>query len=101
MKLLMITSVKEFEKDIYKLFKNSKIDVFSTLDIEGHKLHKPKNIADNWFSAQRDTSDSKLFFTFSSEEFVEQMLAEVKLYNQEKASYNPVKAVVMDIEKHI
>ncbi|MBG7630774.1 MAG: hypothetical protein IZT56_10100 [Bacteroidetes bacterium] len=101
MKLLMITSVKEFEKDVCKLFKASKIEVYSTLDVQGNKLQKPTNIQDNWFSAQRDTLDSKLFFTFTSEELIDEMLKEVESYNKEKASNNPVKAIVMNIEKHV
>lgn len=101
MKLLLITSVKEFEKDIFKLFKNSKIEVYSTSSIEGHKLQKPTNIQDNWFSSQRDTLNSMMFFTFTSEELIGEMLKEIKTYNKEKASNNPVKAIVMNIEKHV
>ena len=101
MKLLMITSIKEFENDICKLFKNSKIEVYSTYDIQGNKLQKPINIQDNWFSSHRDTFDSKMFFTFTSEELIDDLLNEVKTYNEKKASNNPVKAIVMNIEKHI
>ena len=97
----MITSVKEFEKDVCKLFKKSKIETYSTLDIQGNKIQKPINIQDNWFSAQRDTMDSKLFFTFTSKELIDDILKEVETYNKEKASNNPVKAIVMNVEKHV
>ncbi len=101
MKLLMITSIKEFENDICKLFKNSKIEVYSTYDIQGNKLQEPINIQDNWFSSHRDTFDSKMFLTFTSEELINDLLKEVETYNKEKASNNPVKAIVINIEKHI
>jgi len=101
MKLLMITTVKEYEKDICKLFKTSKIEAYSTYDIQGHKLNAPTNIQDNWFSAHRDTFDSTMYFTFTSEELINKLLQEVKTYNKEKAATNPVKAIVMDIEKHV
>lgn len=101
MKLLLITSVKEFQKDICSLFKKCKIDVYSTSEISGHKLQKPTNIQDNWFSAHRDTYDSTMFFTFTSEELIDEMLKEVKAYNEDKGSNNPVKAIVMNIEKNV
>jgi len=101
MKLLLITSIKEFEKDICKLFKTSKIEVYSTFDIQGNKLQNPTNIQDNWFSAQRDTLDSKMFLTFTSEELINELLKEVKKYNKENNSNNPVKAIVMNIEQHV
>ncbi|NLP58446.1 hypothetical protein [Lutibacter sp. B1] len=101
MKLLMITSITEFEKDICALFKNSQIEVYSTYDIRGHKLQKRENIQNNWFSAHRDNFDSKMYFTFTSEELVETMLNEVKKYNAQNTSNNPVKAIVLDIEKSV
>ena len=73
---------EEFEKDICKLFKTSKIEVYSTFDIQGNKLQNPTNIQDNWFSAQRDTLDSKMFLTFTSEELIHELLKEVKKYNK-------------------
>jgi len=101
MKLLMITTVKEFEKDICQLFKSVRIEAYSTYDIQGHKLQTPENIQDNWFSSHRDTFDSTMYFTFTHEELINNMLNEVKLYNKEKAATNPVKAIVMNIEKHV
>ena len=101
MKLLMITTVKEYEKDICQLFKSVKIEAYSTYDIQGHKLQVPVNIQDNWFSSHRDTFDSTMYFTFTSEKLIDEMLIEVKTYNKEKASNNPVKAIVMNIEKHV
>jgi len=101
MKLLMITTVREYEKDICKLFKAAKIEAYSTYEIQGHKLQAPKNIQDNWFSAHRDTFDSTMYFTFTSEELINNLLEEVKIYNKDKADTNPVKAIVMNIENHI
>jgi len=101
MKLLIITSILEFEKNICKLFKNSKIEVYSTLDIQGHKLQLPTNIQDNWFSSHRDTFDSKMFFTFTSEELIAKMLNEVESFNSNNTSKNPVKAIVLNIEQSI
>lgn len=97
----MITTVKEYEKDICQLFKSVKIEAYSTYDIQGHKLQAPVNIQDNWFSSNRDTFDSTMYFSFTHENQIDKMLNEVKIYNKDKAITNPVKAIVMDIEKHV
>jgi len=101
MKLLIITSVLEFEKEVCKLFKKAEINVYSTSDIQGHKFFSSKNIQDNWFSAQRDSYDSKLYFSFTSEEKVDAIFKSVEELNLEKSNSNPIKAIVLDIEKFI
>ncbi|SDX82749.1 hypothetical protein SAMN05444411_11037 [Lutibacter oricola] len=101
MKLILITSILEFEKDICQLFKKSEVEVYSSNDIQGHKFYSATNIKDNWFSAQKDTYNSKLFFSFTSEEKVEIMLKNIEEFNTKKTTTNPIKAVVVDIEKYI
>jgi len=101
MKLIAITTMKAFEKDICNLFKISGIEIYSTTNIDGHKIQKPKNIQDNWFSAQRDTYSSKLYFAFTSEELIDKLLKEIEVFNTVKAKTNPVKAVVLNVEKFI
>lgn len=101
MKLLVITTVTEFEKDISMLFKKSQIDVYSTSNIQGQKFSPIKNMSDNWFSAHRDSLDSMLYFTFSTEEKINIMLENLKKYNTEYRTNNPAKAIVLPIEKFI
>ncbi|UMB61502.1 hypothetical protein MHL31_04670 [Lutibacter sp. A80] len=101
MKLLLITSVSQFEKDVCKFFKKAEILVYSTSDIQGQKFYPLKTIQDNWFSAQRDTHDSKLYFSFTTEDKVDTIFKEVEKFNAEKSKSNPIKAIVLDIEKYI
>lgn len=101
MKLLLITSISEFEKEVCQLFKKSEINVYSTSDIQGHKFFARNDIKDNWFSAHRDSVDSKLYFSFTSEEKSDQILKGVEQFNAETTSSNPIKAIVLDIEKFI
>ncbi|PCI33306.1 MAG: hypothetical protein COB60_07745 [Flavobacteriaceae bacterium] len=101
MQLLVITTVTEFEKDICNLFKKSQIDVYSTSNIQGQKFSPIKNMSDNWFSAHRDSLDSKLYFTFSSEEKIDIMLQNLEQYNAEHRTNNPAKAIVLPIEKFV
>lgn len=101
MKLLLITSILEFEKEVCQLFKKAEIIVYSTSDIQGHKFFTGNNIQDNWFSAHRDSFDSKLYFSFTSEDKIEAIFKSIDQFNIETTSSNPIKAIVLDIEKFI
>lgn len=101
MKLLLITSVSEYEKEVCQLFKKAEIIVYSTSDIQGHKFFAGNNLQDNWFSTQRDSFDSKLYFSFTSEDKIETIFKSIEAFNTEKTSSNPLKAIVLDIEKFI
>jgi len=101
MKLLLITSVLQFEKDVSKIFEKAEILVYSTSDIQGQKFFPSKTIQNNWFSAQRDSHDSKLYFAFTTEDKIEAIFKGVEAFNAEKSKSNPIKAIVLDIEKFI
>ena len=101
MKLLLITSISEFEKDVCNLFKTAEIVVYSTSDIQGHKFFTGNNIQDNWFSAHRDSYDSKLYFSFTSENKIETIFKNIEVFNAQKKTENSIKAIVLDIEKFI
>jgi hypothetical protein len=101
MKLILITSILEFEKEVCQLFKKAEIPVYSSNDIQGHKFYSITNLQDNWFSAKKDTYNSKLFFSFTSEEKVDDLMKSIQEFNNDKTTTNPIKAAVIDIEKYI
>lgn len=101
MKLLIVTSIVEHEKEVCTIFKNSRIETYSTFPINGHKLQLPSEIMDNWFSSSRETIDSKLYFTFASETEIETVLEKLDAYNKEVQPVNPIQGIVIPIEKHL
>ncbi len=101
MKLLILTSIKEYKKETVRLFKKAKITAFSNADINGFKASDPENLINNWFSSSTDNVKSILFFTFTDELKINDMLKEVKLFNDQIDSDNPLRAIVMDIEKFV
>jgi len=101
MKFLILTCIKEFEKETVSLFKKAKITAFSNMDINGFKTQDHENLINNWFSSSTDNIKSILFFTFTDEEKINTLLEEVKIFNQNTESNNPLRAIVLDIEKFI
>jgi lysyl-tRNA synthetase class I len=101
MKLVIVTVVDQYRKDVVKLFKKAEIESFSESDIEGFKTRSAGNLASNWFAGERIGADSQVFFSFAQEERVDVLLELIKEFNQNLESNNPMRAVVVPIEKYI
>lgn len=99
MKLLIVTAVKSYEKEAVKLFKQAGILAFSNAEINGFKSLDQEDLIDNWFSSSTQHVKSVLFFTFSEEEKIDLLLKEMELLNTHIESENPLRAVVLNIEK--
>jgi len=101
MKFLIVTLVKEYEKDVLRLFKKTEIKSFSNVDINGFKANSLENLIDNWFSNASDKVRSTMFFTFTQKEKIEKLLTEIALFNKQKKTNNPLRAIVLDVAKFI
>ena len=101
MKLVIVTAVEEFHQEIIKLFKKANIENFSEYDIDGHKNTASVLVASSWFSGQKSSNESILFFSFTEDKNIEDLFSLVQEFNQNLETNNPIKAVVVPIEKFI
>lgn len=101
MKLLVITSVKEYEKETVRLFKKSGITAFSNADINGFKTADTENLISNWFSSTTDNVRSVLFFTFTEKKKIDILLKEIQTFNASIKSENPLRAIVLPVENFV
>lgn len=101
MKLVIVTVVDEYKKDIIKLFRQAEIENFSESDIEGFKNSKPANVVSNWFGSENSGADSELFFSFAQDDRVDVLFENIKAYNKALETNNPIRAVVVPVEKYI
>ena len=101
MKFLIVTLVKEYEKDVLHLFKKAQITSFSDVDINGFHSKSVENLIDNWFSSDADKVRSTMFFTFTKKEKIDLLLQEIKVFNTQKELSNPLRAIVLDVAKFI
>ena len=101
MKLVIVTAVEEFQKDVLKLFKKANIENFSSSDIDGYKNATSVLMASSWFSGQKVGNESSLFFSFTEEENITALFNVIKEFNENLETNNPIKAVVVPIEKYI
>lgn len=101
MKLVIVTAVEEFQTAILRLFKNANIENFSSSDIDGYKNGSSVLMASSWFSGQKAGNESSLFFSFTEDEKIDVLFNVIKEFNSNLETNNPIKAVVVPIERFI
>lgn len=101
MKLLIVTVVEEFEKEILRLFKKANIESFSGSDIEGYKNTTAMVRTASWFPSNKNGVESSLFFSFTEEKKIDVLFGLIEEFNTNLDTNNPIKAVVVPIEKSI
>lgn len=100
MKLLLVTSVKEYEKEIPVLFRQSGIVNYSASDIKGFTKGNKADLVDNWFSSTKEGVSSVLYFAFTKDACANRLLEELEKFN-DSISSNPMRGIVIDVEKFI
>ncbi len=101
MKLLLVTSVEEFHNDIIQMFKESKIESFSESEIGGHKKNSSVLVSTNWFASEKSGTNSIMLFSFTEEDKIDSLFNLLEEFNNNMETKNPVKAVVIPIERSL
>ena len=99
MKLLIITAIKEFEKEIKQQLKNAKVSTFSYRDVIGYRDSTQDAIESNWFSSEMNKSESILFYAFVQEENVETLFKSINEFNAKQETLSNIHVAVLAIEK--
>ena len=101
MKLLIVTVVEEFENEILRLFKKANIESFSEGHIDGYKNTTSMVRTASWFPSEKGGVESSLFFSFTQEINIDLLFKLIEEFNQNLETNNPIKAIVVLIERSI
>jgi nitrogen regulatory protein PII len=99
MKLLLITAVREFEKEIKQILKEAKVKSFSYKDVKGFKDNSEDAMEANWFATNMQETESVLFYAFVQEEKVEALFELVGVFNKEQVTQSNIHIAVLNIER--
>lgn len=99
MKLFIVTTLKDYQDAVIKIFKEAKIPVFSITDVVGFKDGHQPNILEDWFASGDEKFDSLMIFSFTTEENALQAMSMVNDYNQENQTGFPIRAFIVPVEK--
>lgn len=97
----MVTVVEQFEKEVIKLFKKAEIENFSGSEIDGYKTPASLLMKSSWFPNVKGGIESSLFFSFTNDDKIDVLFGLIKEFNMKLETNNPIKAVVVPIERNI
>lgn len=101
MKLIIVTAVEEFKSEVLRLFKKAGVESFSGSEIDGYKTASPLLMTQSWFPSEKGGNESSLFFSFTEEDRIDALFELIEAFNTTLETNNPVKAIVVPIERHI
>ena len=99
MKLLIVTSLKEYQQTVADIFEEAQIKVFSVTNTIGHKDDHKMNLMDNWFASSEEHFDSIFLFSFTADSNAVTALELIKKYNENAVSEFPVRAFILPVEQ--
>ena len=101
MKLVIVTTVKEYQDKVLKVFQQSGIENFSSSSIDGYKNQSSVITAQSWFPSIKGGNQSLMYFSFTQQEMIESLLNNIKELNTKLEDYNPIRAIVLPIEQYV
>lgn len=101
MKLLLITAVEEFEKNVKEILVHAGVSAFSYTSVKGYKSQGKQISLESWFATQVRESDSLLFTVFVPDENVEKVYHYIEKFNQKREFFSRIHLASLDIEKSI
>lgn len=100
MKFLIITSIKEYQKNIADIFKETGIEVFSVSKIAGFKEESSESLSHSWFGSGGDSVDSIMLFSFTGKEKAQKALELIKDYNEKRQTEFPIRGFIVAVENY-
>lgn len=99
MKLVIITAIKEFEKDIKLQLKKAHVKTFSFRDVTGYRDSTEDAVESNWFSTEMNQTESILFYAFVEEAYIDLLFALIEDFNKQQQSLSHIHIAVVNIER--
>mgnify|MGYP006878265607 CR=1 FL=1 len=100
MKLVLITTIAAFEKDVKKMLKEAKVISYSYQEVKGFRDASTENVASNWFGSEMNETESVAFYAFVLQQNLEILFEEVTQFNNQQESMSHVHLAVLGLEKY-
>lgn len=102
MRLLIVTALKEFKKEVSNILKKADIPIFSYSETTGVKNNYSPELMNDWFTSDSNHEFSSIFF-FSFTDLVkaENVLKQIEEFNTLDRVEYPVKGFILPIEKAV
>ena len=99
MKLLIITAVLDFEKEIKAMLKKANVKTFTYKEVRGFTDLSEEAIESNWFAGNIHETESILFYAFVKKENIDPLFDLVNEFNAKQETKSNIHIAVLNIEK--
>ena len=99
MKLLLITAVAEFEKEVKQILKKSQVKTFSFREVTGYRNTSEDAIESNWFGSEMNENESIMFYAFVPKENVDMVFSAISEFNSNQETLSHIHSAILNIEK--
>lgn len=100
MKLVFITAIAEFDKEVKKMLKEAKVLSYSYRDVKGYRDSTEDAVETNWFGSEMNETESVIFFAFVEKQNVDTLLDLVEKFNSKQETLSHIHTAVLSVEKH-
>lgn len=100
MKLVLITAIADFEREIKKMLKESKVKSYSYKDVKGFRDASEEDVETNWFGSELKETDSIVFYAFILQQNLDTLFEEVTAFNAKQKTISKVHLAVLSVEKY-
>lgn len=101
MKLLLITSIKAFGKEVKSILKKAEVKTYSYKNVTGYRDASELSVQENWFANDMDEGEAILFYAFVKKENVDMVFEMVTDFNKKEESLSSIHVALINIERSI
>jgi nitrogen regulatory protein PII len=99
MKLLIITAIRGFKKEIKTILKKADVKNYSYKDVIGYRDASELLVNENWFSNDMNEGEAVFFYAFVNKENVDLVFDLVKEFNQKQETISTIHLAEINIER--
>lgn len=99
LKMLMITAVSEDAEVVKQCFKAADVQVYSSMDIQGHYAKPDGKPLTSWFAMPMPGMDAALYFAFIPDEEANLVAQHVREANKANKTAHPIRVFIMAAEQ--
>jgi len=100
MKLIVITAIAEFDKEIKKMLKEAKVKSYTYQHVKGFRDSTEESLENNWFGSEMNETETVLFYVFTAKENIDSIFNTISEFNHNQNSISKIHIASLEIERY-
>lgn len=101
MKFVIITAIKEFEKEIKQILKKSGVNTYSYRNVTGYRDSTQDSLETNWFATEMNENESIMFYALTNEDSTDKIYSLINEFNKAEKTLTHIHMAILQTEKTI